>query len=175
MVDASTPPSGGAQLLSESQLQPIVTAAERQWAVADGSQVLATLADAKVEIADLPAGMLGETAGNTVLIDRDAAGYGWFVDPTPNNNSAFPNRLDQYTLGAQSGSPAANRVDLLTTVMHELGHVLGYADDTAGDLMNVTLPLGERRVLTGSPSAESAALDQIFASSASNNGSAWAQ
>ena len=25
-----------------------------------------------------------------------------------------------------SGSPAANRVDLLTTVMHELGHVLGY-------------------------------------------------
>jgi len=148
-----------------------VTAAEQQWAAADGSQVLATLADAKVEIADLPAGMLGETAGNTVLIDRDAAGYGWFVDPTPNDNSEFPNRLGQYTLGADSGSPAANRVDLLTTVMHELGHVLGYADDTAGDLMNVTLPLGERRVLTGSPLAESAAVDQVFASSASNNGS----
>ena len=48
-----------------------------------------------------------------------------------------------HTLAA-NGSPAADRGDLLTTVMHEMGHGLGYSDD-AGDLMNGTLPPGVRR------------------------------
>ena len=47
-------------------------------------------------------------------------------------------------LAARPQSAADRRADLLTTVMHELGHELGYADDDAGDLMNATLPLGVR-------------------------------
>jgi hypothetical protein len=44
------------------------------------------------------------------------------------------------------GSPAAGRVDLLTVLEHELGHVIGLPDDAkAGDLMNITLGIGVRR------------------------------
>ena len=50
-------------------------------------------------------------------------------------------------LAAQPQTAADRRADLLTTVMHELGHELGYADDDVGDLMNATLPLGVRRTL----------------------------
>jgi hypothetical protein len=166
--------------LSDQQLTPLVTEAERRWALADGTQVLATMAGVKVGVADLPAGVLGETVGKTILIDRDAAGYGWFVDPTPRTDVEFADVLGAYTLGARDGSPAANRADLLTTVMHELGHVLGYEHSASPDLMYPTLPLGERRVLTanelalaagviyghnGNPGGESDAIDKIFASS----------
>jgi hypothetical protein len=42
-----------------------------------------------VEIADLPAGMLGEVSGDTVYIDSDAADYGWFIDASTFENSAI--------------------------------------------------------------------------------------
>jgi hypothetical protein len=83
--------------------------------------------------------------GKTVDSDRDAAGYGWFADPTPADDGEFADLLGAHTLAARKESPTANRVDLLTTVMHELGHVLGYDDVTvADDLMSVMLPLGTR-------------------------------
>ena len=97
-----------------------------------------------VQVADLPSGFLGETTGKTILIDRDAAGYGWFVDPTPADDSEFADVLGPGTLAANNSSPAANRADLLTAVMHEMGHVLGY-DHVADGLMSATLPLGTRR------------------------------
>ena len=43
----------------------------------------------RVQVADLPGGLLGEAVGKTILIDRDAAGYGWFVDPTPADDLEF--------------------------------------------------------------------------------------
>ena len=47
---------------------------------------------------------------------------------------------------ASPGSPAADDVDLLTVLEHELGHVIGLPDnDQAGDLMDITLGLGVRR------------------------------
>jgi hypothetical protein len=46
-----------------------------------------------------------------------------------------------------------NRADLLTTVMHEMGHVLG-SDHAADGLMSAFLPLGQRRT---------AAVDELFA------------
>ena len=50
---------------------------------------------------------------------------------------------------ARPGSPAAGRVDLLTVLEHELGHVIGLSDNThAGDLMDITLGLGVRRAPT---------------------------
>jgi hypothetical protein len=167
-VDASLPPQGSTSVLSDQQLAPIVTEAERQWAAADGIQVLAAMAGVKVEVADLAGGLLGETSGKTILIDQNAAGYGWFVDLTPNNNSEFANLLGPHALGAGSGSPAANRVDLLTTVMHELGHVLGLEHVGVDDLMSAALPLGERRTISdvdliGVAAAEHDSVDRLFA------------
>ena len=49
-------------------------------------------------------------------------------------------------LAAATDSPAHGHHDLLTVLMHELGHMLGYrhATDTT-DLMNELLPAGIRR------------------------------
>ena len=105
------------------------------------------LAGVSFQIVDLPGGLLGETSGNTVRIDRDAAGYGWFVDPTPADDAEFTALAGSATLTASNGSPASNRADLLTTVMHEMGHELGLVHDDLGDLMSATLPLGVRRTL----------------------------
>ncbi len=125
-------------------MTPIVNEAMRRMASVAGSQVLA---DVSVKIADLPGNLLGEEIGKTILIDRDAAGYGWFIDPTPQDDPEFT-QLASNVLAARPQTAADRRADLLTTVMHELGHELGYADDDAGDLMNATLPLGVRRVPT---------------------------
>ena len=154
MVDATTAPQGVPESLSDEQLAPIVVEAERRLAAADGVQVLAAMADVKVQIADLPRGFLGETTGKTILIDHDAAGYGWFVDSTPADDTEFVKVLGSDSLAARKGTSAATRVDLLTTVMHEMGHVLGYDDTSSAGLMNGILPMGVRRT---------AAADQVFA------------
>ena len=134
---------GRSVLESQSELTSIVNEAMRRMAPLGRNQFLA---DVSVQIADLPGNLLGETVGRTVLIDRDAAGYGWFIDPTPRDDLEFT-RLASNALAARPQSAADRRADLLTTVMHELGHELGYADDDAGDLMNATLPLGIRRAV----------------------------
>ncbi len=120
----------------------IVNAAIQRLAWVTGSQVLASVS---VQIADLPGNLLGEEIGKTILIDRNAAGYGWFIDPTPQDDSEFT-PLASGAMVALPQSAAARHADLLTTVMHEMGHVLGYPDDIADDLMDATLPLGVRRV-----------------------------
>ncbi|MGP0065709.1 MAG: hypothetical protein ACLQGP_19155, partial [Isosphaeraceae bacterium] len=52
-----------------------------------------------------------------------------------------------WSANATAGSsPAADDVDLLTVLEHELGHMIGLPDnDQAGDLMDITLGLGVRR------------------------------
>jgi hypothetical protein len=109
----------------------------------DGAKALAGLAAAKVQLADLPAGMLGETVGKTILIDRDASGYGWFVDPTPALDEEFAGVDQLRTIDSR----AVDRIDLVTVVEHELGHVVGLNDLVAvtDDLMNGVLGVGVRR------------------------------
>jgi len=94
------------------------------------------MAGVEIKVANLPSGVLGETSGKTIWIDDDAAGYGWFVDPTPSDDAEFVKVLGSDSLAAQKGTSAATRVDLLTTVMHEMGHVLGYDDTSSDGLMN---------------------------------------
>ncbi|MDV7397491.1 hypothetical protein RZS08_39180, partial [Arthrospira platensis SPKY1] len=81
-------------------------------------------------------------------IDDDGAGWGWFVDATPWDDSEFGST--DGTLAADSSSEAADRMDLLTVVMHELGHRLGLADwagdSSEDDLMYWALGTGTRRV-----------------------------
>ena len=109
-------------LLTEQQLQPIVVEAERRLTAATGIQVAAAMTGLSVQIVDLPGNTLGEAAGNTIYLDPTAAGYGWFVDSTPADDREFADLLGPYALAAGKNSPAASRVDLLTTVMHEMTH-----------------------------------------------------
>jgi hypothetical protein len=87
------------------------------------------------EITNLPTGQLAEatiTSYNTngtpktatITIDDDANGVGWFIDTTPQDNSEFTG-TDTY-FQATPNSPASGKYDLLTTILHEMGHTLGF-------------------------------------------------
>ena len=92
---------------------------------------------------------------------------------TPADDAEFT-PLTATDLVAKPGSAAANRADLLTTVMHEMGHVLGYEHSNSLDLMAATLPLGERRSLAGGADAsDNGALDEVFASLNANGKTDW--
>ncbi len=126
---------GGVQLTG-AELEPVVDAAIAQWAGALGEDAVASLHDVEFQVGEFSGRVLGLTGGNTVLMDADAAGYGWFVDPTPWDDAEF-------TAGA---APAG--MDLLTAVMHEFGHILGFRDVPAAldSLMSGTLEEGVRRL-----------------------------
>ena len=108
--------------------------------------------------------MLGYATSRGIVLDVNAAGNGWFIDPTLNQDEEF--------LPASSGllsaiNPAAmNRMDLLTVVMHELGHKLGLDDIHSqlhpDALMNETLSIGTRRLPTSEELDEAFADDSLF-------------
>jgi hypothetical protein len=131
--------------LTAKELQPVVQEAIARWAAAgiDAAQV-AALRQVTVGIAQFPGPWLGMAFPGAIWVDQTAAGYGWYLDPSPAGDSAFP---------AGPGSPAYGKVDLLTVVEHELGHELGLADTTGDGLMGVFLPTGVRRVPTLAPAA----------------------
>ncbi|MCL4205835.1 MAG: PKD domain-containing protein, partial [Pirellulaceae bacterium] len=137
-----------ADALSAAQLAAVTDEAIRRWAAAVGDDAVAGLYAVNWELADLPDNLLGRASANTVSIDRDAAGRGWFVDASPWNDDEFLTTHAADELRARRGGAAADRVDLLTAVMHELGHVLGLPDVTgrSDDLMSDSLGLGLRRL-----------------------------
>jgi hypothetical protein len=161
-VAAAAPANLGAAVtpLQPSQLQPIIAAAIHYWAASPAfTQKAAGLVDVPFDIADLPGLMVGQTIANTIVIDSTAGGYGWFIDGTPLDDSEFGKQLGRELLATPAG-PAAGRMDLITVVMHELGHVLGLGDlnaDAYGDgLMDTALTPGTRR-LPAVPAPETAA------------------
>jgi hypothetical protein len=139
--------------LSESALQPVVAEAIARWtAVGLQASSLSMLKNVNCVVADLPGSYLGLAETNAIFIDRTAAGHGWFVDPTPTDDREF-HLHDTDGLMASENSLAVGRADLLTTVMHEMGHLLGY-DHADDGLMIAILPLGAR---------QTAAVDEVFA------------
>jgi VCBS repeat-containing protein len=151
-VQASSPTPGETHL-TQAQLDSVVAAAISQWAHAGASAAqLAALSAITFSVADLSDKTVGEQSPGHIFIDVDAAGHGWFVDPTPNDNSEFTHAAnaagtDLYT---DPSNDAAGHLDLLTAVTHEMGHELGLADSTAAsdvhDLMHIDLVDGERRL-----------------------------
>jgi large repetitive protein len=130
---------------------PILLEAKRQWAVANGTQILEALSGVRVQVADLPEGLLAKTEGKTIFLDRDAAGRGWFVDPTPTKDDEYVSEphaeRQQYGQLRAVDPQAVDRIDLLTVVEHELGHIAGLddLDLLADNLMSGVLATGVRR------------------------------
>ncbi len=136
--------------LTQSQLAPLVHEALARWESAGASAAqLNVLRAATIEIRDLAdPRTLALAGGSTIVLDTNAAGRGWFVDSTPSTDEEFP--LSSSTSAARAATgPAVDRVDLLTTILHEYGHLLGLDDHLGStDLLAESLPLGTRRNLT---------------------------
>jgi hypothetical protein len=78
---------------------------------------LAVLQSLSFEIADLPDRYLGWATSDRIVLDIDAAGYGWYAAD------------DEGSVGAELEiSDLKTQMDLLTVVLHEMGHVLGLPD-----------------------------------------------
>ena len=140
LAAGDAPAGSTAAPLTMSELTPVLAAAEDEWASA--GIPAARLAAVQFVITTLPQGEIGYTVGDTVYIDPTAAGFGWYAGP----GNAF---------GADGGAitdgPAVGHMDLLTVVLHELGHTVGLSDGCAcgpySDLMQTMLAPGVRRVL----------------------------
>ncbi len=138
-------------VLSASELDFIVQSAISRWSATGlTAEQLAALNAVTFEVTPMNGWYLGSAAGNLVQIDSDAGGFGWFVDPTPQDDTEFPNAATATRLYTDPTLAPAGHIDLLTTVMHELGHVLGVDDryDSASrdSLMYGYATVGERRL-----------------------------
>ena len=145
-------------VLTPAELDFLVDAAIDRWAAAGlSAEQLDALDKVTVTASDMPGWYLGSYDGKTIQIDTDAAGWGWFVDATPFDDSEFGNR--------QSAISNQQSMDLLTTLLHEFGHVIGLSDISAGggdDVMAASLTPGVRRVPTAGQ-ADGAVPDSVGA------------
>jgi hypothetical protein len=120
----------GADSLDAATLDAVVDQAIADFEAAglDNSQINA-LRQVTFTIEDLGGRVLGLATGSQVVIDDDAAGHGW---------SSFD---------SSAGYEGMGGMDLLSAVLHELGHTLGHDDDheADGSLMDGTLSVGEQR------------------------------
>lgn len=71
-----------------------------------------------VSFGDLSAGAVGQTFGNAITLDTNAAGHGWFLDTTPWDNSEYVATSNPNEWIALPGSDAAGKMDLLTVLLH---------------------------------------------------------
>ena len=115
----------GGIVLTQSALDAVVGAAIQHWAESGASaEQLATMHGTSFGIANLAGLDLGLHTSGGILIDGNAAGHGWALD------------------SSSSG------MDLLSVVMHELGHAIGLGDHYSaaghGDLMHGYLDVGDR-------------------------------
>jgi hypothetical protein len=125
----------GAEAVESGAVEAVLDDAIARWTRAGVAPE--SLADVVVELADLDGSSLAVADGNVILLDRDAAGWGWHTDPR---------------------SPVeAGRIDLLTVLLHELGHVAGH-DHEAHGVMAPALAPGVRVLALDAPEPAAAPL-----------------
>jgi tyrosinase len=110
--------------LNQAGIDSVIDDALQYWAVQGlGTQNLQRLENTKILVEDLGGSVLGtaDPQRNVIRIDDDAAGQGWSIS------------FDALT---------PSKVDLLSILAHEIGHILGYDHSVMGE----SLGPGERRL-----------------------------
>ncbi|MBL8826784.1 MAG: tandem-95 repeat protein, partial [Planctomycetaceae bacterium] len=147
---ASNPSQIVTEKITTAQLRPIVQTAIRRWSALGLTPAqVAQLQSTTYVVANIGlARELGQAAsGKVITIDDNAAGFGWFVDKTPRDDKEFTKVISK----SQRVAPGMTRMDLLTVVMHEMGHILGLPDiddDRSTGVMTDVIDAGTRRVAT---------------------------
>lgn len=142
--------------IEAATLQPIISEAIARWELVGlTAEQARALSQVSFVVEDLPGNYLGRADGSHIALDSDAAGHGWFVDLTPADDDEYIEVATE--LAAKNGSEAAGRVDLLTAIAHEFGHLLGlgHSDEDGGVMQDTLLP-GLRR------SPDAAAIDHLL-------------
>ena len=147
----AAPASPARRPLTRDQLDGLVAEAIARWQATgltpEQSRLLHGL---HFEISDLASLHLGQAEGNSISISAHAADQDWFIDPTPSDDAEFSHETVATRRTAKVGDAALGRVDLLSTLMHEMGHTLGLADNydlaQRDQVMFGYLGTGERRL-----------------------------
>jgi hypothetical protein len=108
---------GGDLKLGEAQA--LLDAAIRRLSLTEDAALMAAVARATLRIEDLDGTALATWDDGVITIDIDAAGHGWYVDLTPEADEEFD------ASGLATFGSARDRMDLLSVLMHELGHGMG--------------------------------------------------
>jgi Ca2+-binding RTX toxin-like protein len=153
-ADAPVESSAPAAPVSQEALDTIIAEAVARWMAVLDPVDAAALSGLTFRFADLEGSLLGQAAGDAVLLDADAAGLGWFVDATPADDAEFAVGASGVVLKATTGE-AAGRIDLLTVAMHEIGHVLGLDHVPDGSLLQDAVSTGVR-ILPGGETVQPA-------------------
>ena len=116
--------------------------------------------DIKLVITDLGGTQLGEgqitavdaqgrPVAGMITLDDDAAGLGWYSDIS---TTAFggSNLEGGVAYTADSGSAAAGHYDLLTVLLHEIGHVAGFTESYAPFESHIEVGVGGTLSFVGS-------------------------
>jgi hypothetical protein len=120
-------------VLRQSDITDALEVARQAWLLTDLTDIQRErLQTVTVTIDNLEGSLLGLAGSREIVLDDDAAGFGWSTD------------ADDVTAG---------QFDLLTVLAHELGHIIGYGDLdpnlVESDIMRAQLQTGHRESALG--------------------------
>ncbi|WP_413431152.1 beta-propeller fold lactonase family protein [Crateriforma spongiae] len=153
-VAASTLPFGAIDNRTPA-IDAVIAEAVSRWQAANvqiigSSTATPTIATPALVFGHLPGDEIARTlADGSILLDPTAAGNTWYVDPDPATGETVP----------------AGQIDLLSVVMHEIGHTLGLGHDTVDgsgnpiEVMQDTIAKGQRLTLPAAASIRVISVD----------------